>query len=219
MSVRSSREVPVGARETVDAAAAALRAAQPCGSLARILSRVFREPKPDILDLGPLWGEGIVYIAERGARIHVEAIDPPPPTPARKPGEPPPLLEPFRLEQQDGTMHLALLWEIADFFPPDRLRELGSELRRVLRDGGYVFVLSQSRPTSENESIPRYRLLADDMIARVPGVGRPRRRWSHPTRDLEKALNGFSIQGIHLQRTQMREITAIKEGPSAARSG
>ena len=64
-------------------------AGQPCGSLARVLARTFREDKPEILDLGRLCGESAVYFAGRGSRVHIEPFEPPPPIPPRKPGEPP----------------------------------------------------------------------------------------------------------------------------------
>src|SRR5262245_66506177 len=78
-------------------------AGRPCGSLARVLARVFRESKPEILALGPLCGESVVYLAGRGARVHVEDLDLPEPAPERKPGDTaPPEVAPFQLEQPTG---------------------------------------------------------------------------------------------------------------------
>jgi hypothetical protein len=185
---------------------------RPCGGLARVVARAFRKGKPEILVLGPLCGESVVYLASRGARVHYEDLKPPSPLPPRRPGEPPPEIAPVRLDQPDGMFHLVLAWEVADFVPPDRLAEYGSELRRVLRDGGEVFFFSHARPEAADERPSRYVLLADDLIARQM-LGQERRaRYVHPTRDLERALGGFLIQGIQLQRSQMREVTAVKVG-------
>jgi len=185
---------------------------RPCGGLARALARAFREGKPEILVLGPLCGESAVYLAGRGARVHVEDFEPPPPHPVRRPGEPPSEVVPFRFDQPNSVFHLVLAWEVADFVPPDRLGEYGAELRRIVRDGGGLFFLSHSRPEPDDDRTSRYLLLADDLIERQV-VGRERRpRYVHPTRDLEMALRGFTIQGIQLQRNQMREITALKAG-------
>lgn len=199
-------------RESASAAVppAAPLAGRPCGGLARALARTFKEPKPEILDIGPLCGESIVYLAGRGARVHVEEFDPPPPVPPRRAGEPPPAIPPLRFDQPDGFYHLVLAWEVADFVPPERLSDYGAELRRVLRDGGMIFFLSHMKPESETDSPARYLLLADDLIVRQPSDKAPRRRWAHATRDIERALAGFAIQGIQLQRTQMREISAVK---------
>ncbi len=182
----------------------------PCGALARVLARAFREVKPEILDLGPLWGDSVTYLAGRGARVYVENFEPPRSIPPRRPGEAPAEIEPVRFDQPDGRMHLVLAWEMSDFVPPERLVEYGSELRRVLRDGGMLFLLSHGRPPAEREVPVRYLLLADDMVVREPSRMPLLRRYVHPNREIERALAGFSIEGIHLQRSQMREITAVK---------
>lgn len=186
--------------------------AQPCGTLARVLARVFREAKPEVLDLGPLCGESAVYLAGRGARYHVEAFRPPRPTPERKPAEPQPEIEPLRLDQPDGRFDVVLAWEMLDFVPPDRLSEIGGEIRRVLRDGGFVVIFSRQSAVSQREAPPRYRLLADDLIVRESSGRSAMPRYAHPTREIERAIAGLSVQGIHLQRSQMREIVAIKPG-------
>ncbi len=183
---------------------------QPCGSLARLLARVFRQPKPEILHLGPLCGDSVVYLAGRGARVHVEEVEPPPPLPQRKPGEALELPPPFVLEQPDQSFDLVLVWELADFVPPDRLGELGAEVHRVLHEAGWVFLTSFATKPCEQEPLPRYRLMADDLIVRLPGHGPAHRRFAHQNRDIERALGGLSVQGIQLQRNQLREISALK---------
>lgn len=194
------------------ATAAPPPAGQPCGSLARVLARAFREDKPEILDLGRLCGESAVYFAGRGSRVHIEPFDPPPPIPVRKPGEPPVDVEPFRLDLEDRRFHLVLAWETVDFVPPDRLVEYGQEIRRVLREGGWLFLLAHQKPEAEREPIPRYRILADDLLVREIGEATVHRRFTHANRDIEKALVGLSVQGIHLQRSGVREIVAQKAG-------
>ncbi len=212
MAFRSRATDPLGGGGPGTAAADPRVAGQPCGGLARILSRAFKEPKPDILVLGPLCGDSVVYLAGRGARAHVEPVDLPPPFPPKRPGETPLETLPFRFELPDQAFHLVLAWEMLDFVPPDRLTEVGAELRRILRDGGWIFCFSHQKPAAESETIPRYRVLADDLIAREDGSGPRHRRYVHPTREIERALAGFSIQGIQLQRSQMREIVAFKPG-------
>lgn len=193
-------------------ATAAPPTGQPCGSLARVLARAFREEKPEILDLGRLCGESAVYFAGRGSRIHIEPFEPPPPIPARKPGEPAVEVEPFRLDAEDRSFHLVLAWETVDFVPPERLAEYGQEIRRVLREGGWLFLLAHQKPDADREPIPRYRILADDLLVREVFDDTLHARWSHANREIEKALAGLSVQGIHLQRSGLREIVAQKAG-------
>ena len=69
---------------------------------------------------------------------------------------------------------------------------------------------SLSRDDAMARTLGRYRVVADDKILREPVPAGGRRRWAHPTRDVECALAPLSIQGIHLQRNQMREFLALK---------
>ena len=50
---------------------------------------------------------------------------------------------------------------------------------------------------------------------REPSGRKPERRWVHPTREIERALAPLSVQGIHLQRNQIREFSALKKAPQA----
>jgi cyclopropane fatty-acyl-phospholipid synthase-like methyltransferase len=128
------------------------------------------------------------------------------------PGEAAVALEPLRFDCDDGRFDLVLAWEAADFVPPERLHEFGQEIRRVLRDGGQVVLFCHQKPAAEFEALPRYRMIADDLVVRETSPGAAHRRWAHPTREIERALTGLSVQGIHLQRSQMREIVAVKPG-------
>lgn len=189
---------------------------QSCASLARVLERILKEGRPEILDLGPFCGDSIVYLAGRGARVSVEEFTPPPPTPPPDPelpeGEQPPK-PPLRLEQRDGAFQLVLAWEQLDFVPPDRIAEMGAEIHRVLADGGYVLLLARNATRDEDarwKQRGRYRLLADDRLQREVEGSSERPRWSHPTRAIESALAPLSIKGVQLQRNQVREFLAQK---------
>ena len=187
-------------------------AGQPCGGLGRALARAFRDGKPQILVLGPLCGESVVYLAARGARVHVDEVELPEPISDRQPGEPAAALRPVKLDHPSGAFDLVLAWEMLDFVPPERLHEFGAEIVRVLRVGGQLVVFAHQKPPSERAVLPRYRLLADDLIVREEPGTPAIRRYVHPNREFERAIAGLSVQGIHLQRSQMREILASKAG-------
>ena len=59
----------------------------------------------------------------------------------------------------------------------------------------------------------RYRVVDDDRIIREESGIKARRRWVHPTRDIERALAPLTIDGLHLQRNQLREFV-VKRKPS-----
>jgi hypothetical protein len=183
--------------------APAAPADQSCPSIQRALTRVLKEQaKPEVLDLGPLCGETAIYLAGRGARVCVEEFASP--TAAQTP---------IAIPQPDGKFHLVLAWEHADFTPPDRLRELGTELSRLLARGGWLLLLCRDNSTGAKltqDRPSRWRIVADDRVVCEPGTGPERPRWAHLNRDLERALAPLAIQGIHLQRNRMREILALK---------
>lgn len=192
--------------------------------ISRAFGRVFRKSKPEILDLGPISGQTVVYMADRGARVSVEEFEPPPPAPVPTKGKKSKkiVVKPLRIDQPDGKFDLVLAWEQCDFIPPQRLGEFIAELRRVLADGGWLLLFSRNASTilganaaDETASPCRYRLLDEKMAVREPSGRKPERRWVHPTREIERALAPLSVQGIHLQRNQIREFSALKKAPQA----
>jgi hypothetical protein len=180
-------------------------AGQACPSLARVLTKVLKEPRPEILDIGPFCGATAVFLADRGARVSVGELELPlPPSPAE--GEPVP---PIRLDQPDARYHLVLAWEILDFLPQERLPEFGRELTRILARGGFALFIAladASRRAAAATRPPRYRVMAEDRVAWEPAHGAPLERYVHATREIERRLLPLTVHGIHLQRSQMREV-------------
>jgi len=203
----ASVAVPPGA---VDAAPGV----QTCPSLQRALDRALKLDKPKILDLGPLCGDTAVYLATQGARISVEELQPPPaPVVADGKDDEEPVLDPIKLDQPDAGYDLVLAWEQFDFTPPQRVGELAAEITRVLAPGGWLLVFASNVRGAENpryDRPARFRVVAQNRIVRVETEGARRPRWTHPNRDLERALAPLSVQGIHLQRNQTREVLAVK---------
>jgi hypothetical protein len=199
-----------GHMEPASAALAPVPAPEVCQMLGRALERVLKAPRPEILDLGSRCGESLVYLAGRGARVTVGEIDPPLPTPiGRRPAhsEPAPLLPPIRVEAPESQFNLVLLWEWIDFIPPDRLGEVGREISRRLNQGGMVLLLSRSvRTTGADERPRRYRVLSDRDVRPEPVAGPALTRYLHPTREIQRAFAPLSLVGIHLQRSQIREV-------------
>jgi SAM-dependent methyltransferase len=183
---------------------------QPALALRHALERTLKDPSAQVLDLGVLCGQTATYLVERGARVVLDEFEPPPLRRDPAPGEPPEPAPPIRIDQPDGAFHLVLAWEMPDFVAPSELPALAAELRRVLRPGGSLLLYAHGRPETPSEPPPRYRVIADDRVVREASGRGPRRRWMHPTRDLERALAGFAIQKTHLQRNQMREVVAVR---------
>jgi hypothetical protein len=183
-----------------------------------VLKKILEQEKARILDLGPLCGDTVVQLAKRGARVSVETFEPPPPPPPpdpRKPDRKPPPAPPLGFDQPDGAFDLVLAWECVDFVPPERLAEFGAEIHRVLAEGGYALLLARNASSEKDEDrtwrrLGCFRLLEEDQLVRETGESPVRKRWVHPNREIERALAPLSIQGIHLQRNQVREFLARK---------
>jgi hypothetical protein len=193
-----------------------------CKGLKKALERVFRLERPEILNLGPLCGDSVIFLAGKGARVHVDEFVPPPPPEPRSPGKPATKPVPVRLLHPGHAFDMVLVWDLVDFTPPESLPSVGPELARILKPGGWLVMLSQanragrSSPGTAQEQYARpglYRILDDSQVAQgdVPGSNKCR-RWVHPNRDLEKAIAPLRIQNTHLLRNQLREYTAILPG-------
>ena len=79
--------------------------------------------------------------------------------------------------------------------------------------GGYVLLFarnSEAKGDPASRRPGRFRIIADDRLLHEDSGIADRQRWVHPTREIERALAPLSIQGIHLQRNQMREFLARK---------
>src|SRR5262245_35301199 len=100
------RRRPLASPAADAAASGAARPApepQTCPSLARVLERLRKLDKPEILDLGPFCGDSAVYLAGRGARVSVGEYAAPAPAPKLAPGAKAvaPALTPITLAQPD----------------------------------------------------------------------------------------------------------------------
>lgn len=200
-----------GARRSAVAAADE----QACPGLARALKRILAGgERPEVLDLGQFSRSAAVYLATRGARVFVESFEPPPPKPKRKRGEDDDdVVEPVVIRHPDERFDLVLAWEHGDFVPPERLREFGGEIARVLAPGGWLLMYARDDPGSSTpapEAPASYRLLADDRLVRETTPAAPRPRWAHANRTIERALTPLAVQSIHLQRNRIREFLVRK---------
>ena len=188
--------------------------AQKCAALVKALERLERLDRPQILDLGPFCGDTAIHLADRGAKVSVAEFEPPPPPPAVDLDAPDEAfeIEPLKLDFDDGRFDLIFVWELIDFIPRARLDEFGVELHRVLANGGWALVFSQSGQTDKAAARrpPRYRIVEGGKLTRELLSASPLPRYGHPTREIERALSPLTIQGIHLQRNQMREFLLVR---------
>jgi len=176
-----------------------------CSGLEKALHFVMRREHPDVLDLGPMCGATVTFLAGLGARVTVEDFEPA--TLPRRKNE-----RPLRIDRPNASFDLILAWEHIDFMPPERLEEFARELRRLLTADGWMFLFSRAAAGRPFGRRARFRVMERNMVAREPLDEAPRSRWVHSSRAIEKALGGFLIEGIHLRRNQIREVVATRVG-------
>ena len=158
-----------------------------------------------------------MFLANRGARVCVESVEPPPPLPKKDADGNLPAVEPFAIDQPTDGYDLVLAWEAIDFTPPDRLEEVVGELKRLVRESGLLLMLSRNTTGARKavQDIPaRFRVDAEDRVTREPAGTETRTRWVHLNREIERVLKPLAVQGIRLQRDQTREILALRKANS-----
>jgi SAM-dependent methyltransferase len=192
---------------------------QACPGMARALKRILStREQPEVLDLGQFSRSAALYLANRGARVHVDEFVPPPPTPPRKSkkqgnGDEVTERQPVVIRQPDRKFDLVLAWEHCDFVPPDRLQDFAAEVARVLAPGGWLLMYAKDDPGvagATHDPAGCYRLKSDDTLIRSVSTGPARPRWTHANRALERALAPLAVQSIHLQRNRIREFLVRK---------
>lgn len=176
-----------------------------CSGLEKALHFVMRREHPHVLDLGPMCGETVTFLAGLGARVTVTEFDAP--STPRRPDD-----RPLALDQPNASFDLVLAWEHIDFMPPERVKEFANELRRVMTADGWLFLFSRAIHRAPAGRRSRFRVLERNRVARERLDEAPRPRWVHTSRELERALSGFLIEGIHLRRNQVRELVATRAG-------
>jgi hypothetical protein len=82
----------------------------------------------------------------------------------------------------------------------------------VLTADGWLFLLSRASNGEAASRRSRFRVLERNRVACERLDEPPRPRWVHTSRDIERALSGFLIEGIHLRRNQVREVVATRTG-------
>jgi SAM-dependent methyltransferase len=102
-----------------------------------------------------------------------------------------------------------LLWDTANYLPPQMVPALFNRLREVLRPEGRLLAFFHSRLTGSEASFSRYQLSdSDDLL--VLDSGNFAVREVYQTRQVEKFLEGFSSVRFFLGKDNVREVIAVR---------
>jgi SAM-dependent methyltransferase len=102
-----------------------------------------------------------------------------------------------------------LLWDTANYLPPEMVPALFVRLRKVLRPDGMLLAFFHSRLTGPETTFSRFQLADADELLVLDSGSFPVRK-IYQTRQVEKFLEGFSSIRFFLGKDNVREVIAVR---------
>jgi hypothetical protein len=102
-----------------------------------------------------------------------------------------------------------LLWDTANYLPPEIVPAIFALLRKVLRPEGMLLAFFHSRLEGPETAFSRFQLAdTDTLIARDSGTFPVRKIYQN--RQVEKFFEGFSSTRFFLGKDNVREVIAVR---------
>lgn len=102
-----------------------------------------------------------------------------------------------------------LLWDTANYLPPEMVPALFSRLRKVLRPDGLLLAFFHGRLTGPETVFSRFQLGDSDELVALDSGAFPVRQ-VYQTRQVEKFLEGYSSVRFFLGKDNVREVIALR---------
>jgi SAM-dependent methyltransferase len=102
-----------------------------------------------------------------------------------------------------------LLWDTANFLPPEMVPALFSRLRKVLRPDGKLLAFFHARLAGPETVFSRFQLGDGDSLLALDSGNFPVRQ-VYQTRQVEKLLEGYSSVRFFLGKDNVREVIATR---------
>ncbi len=102
-----------------------------------------------------------------------------------------------------------LLWDTANYLPPEMVPALFSRLRKVLRPDGLLLAFYHGRLTGPETVFSRFQLGDSDELVALDSGAFPVRQ-VYQTRQVEKFLEGYSSVRFFLGKDNVREVIALR---------
>lgn len=102
-----------------------------------------------------------------------------------------------------------LLWDTANYLPPEMVSALFTRLRKVLRPDGMLLAFFHGRLEGPETTFSRFQLAdTDELVAFDSGVFPVRKVYQ--TRQVEKFFEGYSSFRFFLGKDNVREVIAVR---------
>jgi SAM-dependent methyltransferase len=171
-----------------------------------------------VLDFGTTSPANINYLTSRGHSVYManivqdaarpEWIFPPPDADSQPTFD----IDGFiaaNLDFSGRDFDVILLWDTANFLPPELVPALFERLRNVLRPDGRLLAFFHGRLEGPETTFARFQLAdADELIALDSGSFPVRKVYQ--TRQVEKFLEGYSSTHFFLGKDNVREVIAVR---------
>jgi hypothetical protein len=167
------------------------------------------------LDLGSAVGSNIEYLSRFALSVQVADL-----WASLSSGEPrswEKALEGLAPETAGPGFHAVLGWDLLNYLPPPRLRELAARLAAVTRPEGRVFALVYYSREMPAEPL-RFRIADRETLT----YGEPlalRAAPRYPQRALQQAFSGFGTEKAYVLKTGLQEFLFARRPPPEPEAG
>lgn len=174
-------------------------------TMAQLVDRLKEVDRPEVLDLGPLSGSNLDFLAgQMGFRVRVDDLSRDSEGHLDRAAE--------RLDLPSNHFHGILVWDLLDHLDPEAVRPLVKRLWAALRPGGLLMAFFGQRLTPRAR-VQQYNIVDKGrIIIRETAVEAPCRAW--PNREVFDLFNGFETLNSLILKSGSREF--IFRRPSAA---
>jgi SAM-dependent methyltransferase len=192
--------------------------------------RTYLEKNPSlrVLDFGTTSPSNINYLTSRGHSVYManivqdatrpewlkpaQTLDSPVQPLDSKDAAPEFDIEGFiaaNLDFSGRDFDVVLLWDTANYLPPEMVPALFARLRKVLRPDGMLLAFFHSRLEGPETAFSRFQLADTDTLLAFDSGTFPVRK-VYQTRQVEKFFEGFSSTRFFLGKDNVREVIAVR---------
>lgn len=179
-------------------------------ALGNLLDRLAPGGAYRFLDLGPAIGSNIEYLSRFALSVQVADL-------AATLASPEPRAWEKALDALDPGpdhpgYHAVLAWDLINYLPLDRVRQLAARLAAATRPEGHVYFLVYYSREMPAEPL-RYRIADRETLTySAPAKQRPAPRY--PQGVLKQAFPGFEVERGYLLKTGLQEFLFARETPA-----
>jgi len=174
-----------------------------------------------VLDFGSTSPANINFLTNLGHGVYMsnlvqEATKPEwykPLAPDAKPGTPPELdVDRFiesNLAFSGRDFDVVLLWDTANYLPPEVVPALFARLSKVLRPGGMLLAFFHSRMEGPETAFSRHQLTDTDDLLVMESASFPVRK-VYQVRQVENLIAGYAAMRFFVGKDNVREVIAVR---------